>query len=371
MAVPDSLWLLIERQPPFTYVADELVRRGARVRIRSWNEPEPDGGRALGRIVNLQRGDRPRGHLLNVNVIGTRALRLLWDAPEPLVVVNEINLAALYAVLSKLRRRGRRVISLIEGDITRMGATGNVWWKMVFRRLLTPFMDGFVANTAATAVYLRRLGVPARRIVTAWWLSGLPDGLEATPLPEAVLATREGPVFLTVGRLVALKGLDLLLAAHAGLVRASGPATLWIVGDGPERATLEEQARTLGIAGHVHFLGRLDHAQLLGALEACDAFVFPTLADLVGRALVEALSAGTPVLTTAVTQAADELVVDGHNGVIVDPHDHEAFAAALARLADPAERARLAEGARTTSPQVSPAVAADGITEAARRAFAR
>ena len=60
---------------------------------------------------------------------------------------------------------------------------------------------------------------------------------------------------------------------------------------------------------------------LKGALQACQAFVFPTLQDFIGRVVVEALTAGAPVVVSPMTGAVGTIVHDGVNGIVVDPTD--------------------------------------------------
>ena len=94
-------------------------------------------------------------------------------------------------------------------------------------------------------------------------------------------------------------------------------------------------------------------------MELCDALVFPTLQDLVGRVVVEALTAGVPVVLSPMTGAAGTVVRDGVNGLIADPRDPHELARALARFADPQTRLALRAGARRSSAILAPdAVAA-------------
>ena len=141
--------------------------------------------------------------------------------------------------------------------------------------------------------------------------------------------------------------------------RETGPCTLWIIGDGPEREHLAELARRLGVEDSVIFLGIVDPGALKGALELCDALVFPTLMDLVGRVVVEALTLGVPVVLSPMTGAAGTVVHDGVNGLIVDPRDPRELAKALARFAEPRTRQALRDGARRSGATLAPdAVAA-------------
>ncbi|MDX6217879.1 MAG: hypothetical protein QOG99_3463, partial [Frankiales bacterium] len=94
----------------------------------------------------------------------------------------------------------------------------------------------------------------------------------------------------------------------------------------------------------VTFLGTVDHQVLKGAFQACQAFVFPTLQDLIGRVVVEALSAGAPVIVSSMTGAVGTIVHDGVNGIVVDPQDASALADAMHRAANPETSRALGDG---------------------------
>lgn len=99
--------------------------------------------------------------------------------------------------------------------------------------------------------------------------------------------------FITVGRLVPVKAIDLLLEAFAGSPHLKN-CSLQIVGDGPDRSRLENQARSLGLSDSAHFLGWLDQPQLAAELASAQAFVFPSIKDFGGGAVLEAMSAALP-----------------------------------------------------------------------------
>jgi glycosyltransferase involved in cell wall biosynthesis len=95
-----------------------------------------------------------------------------------------------------------------------------------------------------------------------------------------------------VGRLVPYKACDLALRAAASLLR-SGSACFVVVGDGPERQTLERLTRSLGIEKAVSFCGWLSHAETLRQLRAADVLVFPSIREFGGGVVFEALAVGT------------------------------------------------------------------------------
>lgn len=154
----------------------------------------------------------------------------------------------------------------------------------------------------------------------------------------------EGLVIGTVGRLVPIKGHVWLLRA-APLVLAEFPqATFVFVGEGPLLSRLQQLAAELGISGHVMFLGaRLDVPECLAAL---DVFAFPSINEGMGRALIEAMAVGLPVVATRVGGIPD-VVADGETGVLVPPRDEAALAGALlGLLRDPRRRQTYGQAAR-------------------------
>ena len=96
-----------------------------------------------------------------------------------------------------------------------------------------------------------------------------------------------------VGRLVALKGIDMLLEAAAPLLR-SGGATLDIIGDGPERGRLQAMISSMGLTASVRMEGWIDHAKLGDRLRESDLFVFPSIREFGGGAVLEAMALGVP-----------------------------------------------------------------------------
>ncbi len=101
---------------------------------------------------------------------------------------------------------------------------------------------------------------------------------------------------LFVGRLVPFKCVDVLLKAMARLPEA---VTLTIVGDGPERARLEAQARDSGVAGRVKFAGWVTHDETMRYYGEAGVFVFPSVRESGGAVVLDAMAAGLPVVVAA------------------------------------------------------------------------
>jgi UDP-glucose:(heptosyl)LPS alpha-1,3-glucosyltransferase len=152
----------------------------------------------------------------------------------------------------------------------------------------------------------------------------------------------------TVGLFVAmnyrLKGLSPLLNALA-LVPRDKPFKLVVVGH-PKFGRYQRQAEKLGVADRVRFLGHRDDPK--DCYFAADFLVHPTFYDPCSLVALEALACGLPVVTSRYNGASELLAPPNDGGVIDDPHDAPALAAAMARFTDRTYRAEAAAAARQT-----------------------
>lgn len=178
----------------------------------------------------------------------------------------------------------------------------------------------------------------------------IPNGI-GTPAPpagadrtEALRLSADDRVVGTITRLVWKRGHEELLKAAALIARAEPAAKLLVVGDGPLRRSLEEQARGLGLNGGVRFLGAIPQAARL--LPHFDVFVLSSVWEGMSNGLLEAMAAGRPVVATRVG-GNPEVIVDGETGLLVPPKNPQALAEAVLRLLRDRELARrLGEAAR-------------------------
>src|SRR5215470_51152 len=359
---PGILWLTRDATAPHPYLVDACQRDGARIKELHWVEPL-DGERSYGWFVEFGSRRAGREHPMSFKLVSPRLLMRLIRADEEVVVLYEFGLVALYAGLSKVLRR-RRLVSLVENDYQHLGRTGTAAFKVAFRRLAARQVDVFVANNEPARDYLVDvLHVPPDRIVVGWWLAGLPPQL-GSRLPAGVTIPDGTPVFVAAARLIPPKGIDLLIRAVAAYERKFGPCQLWILGEGPEAPALAELARELHVEDAVVFAGMVGHEELKGALQASRLLVLPTLRDLIGRVVVEALTVGVPVVVSPLTGAAGTVVLDGVNGIVTDPRDSEALSEALHRAAGPAMQRSLREGVERTNGHLFPDAAAGVILRA-------
>ncbi|WP_295412857.1 glycosyltransferase, partial [uncultured Thiodictyon sp.] len=154
----------------------------------------------------------------------------------------------------------------------------------------------------------------------------------------------QGLWLAVVAQLIERKGHRFLLRALPPLAAAHPGLRVFFFGQGPKAADLAREAHELGLAGQVTLAGFRD--DLADILPCLDLLVHPALMEGLGVSLLQAASAGVPILASRVG-GIPEAVRDGENGVLVPPGDSPALGAALgALLTDPARRHALGAGGR-------------------------
>jgi glycosyltransferase involved in cell wall biosynthesis len=205
-------------------------------------------------------------------------------------------------------------------------------------RALARRVDRVIAITEALARFtVEAVGLPREKVEV------VPYGLDESPAswgPNPPVVVPEGAhVLLAVCRLARQKGLDVAVQALARVRETQPDAVLVVLGEGPERATLERLASELGLGSAVFLPGRV--GDVAAWLERAALLVHPVRWEGFGLALLEAMLASRPVVASGVS-SVPEIVADGETGLLVPPDDAEALAAAVAGLlGDPGRAARL------------------------------
>jgi glycosyltransferase involved in cell wall biosynthesis len=353
--------------------------------------PQDFAGRFL---LDLAQGQRARGHAVRVvaphdaglplaetmDGVEIRRFRYGRDAQETLAYRGTMADAVLrswaarwrlVALLGAMRRAVRQAVREWQPDVVHVH-----WWfpgglalwpgHVGAPAVITSHgTDLFLLDRAAPLRWLARrvfarsravtvisaplrarveaLGVPAQRIAVA----PMPTA-EAAALPRRPVPGR----LLFLGRLTERKGAQVAVAALHELVAGGSDVHLRIVGDGPERAALEAQVRSLGLEARVTFAGAVPPQAVPREYAEAELFLMPALTDWKGEqegfglVLIEAIRAGLPVVASASGGIAD-IVRDGETGLLVPERDSAALAAAVRRLrADPVLAARLAAAAQ-------------------------
>ena len=269
---------------------------------------------------------------------GIRLSRYL-QARRPAILHAHLYMADLVSRL--LGREGTAFVSTLHRV--------DPWWEQSgrLRSKLKTYLDGCLAglrdvhliavsHDVATAA-VRALGVNSDRIRVIY------NGIDFKRFPfdpsRSFPRDPSDPCLVQIGRMDEQKGHSVALEAFPRVLEAFPKARLLFVGDGPLRASLENQARRLGLDGRVEFLGiRSDIPSLL---RRADLFWMPSRFEGLPIACLEAMACGLPTVTTNVV-GLREVAVDGVTSCVVPPDSPDALAQASLRiLKDPALATRM------------------------------
>lgn len=247
------------------------------------------------------------------------------------------------------------------------GWTAENWRIRLYHRAdwLLRFADQVVAVSRHTAVRLQRLGVPGTKILTihnAVEYDETGVGPDVGSFRRAHGLPPDAPMVAVIGRMSKEKGHRLFIDA-VKRVRAIAPdVSAVVVGEGVDEAAVHGYATRLGLDGSVHFVGY--HRPISAVYADVDLVVIPSESEGSPNVLLEAMSAGRPVIATSVG-GIPEIVTHERHALLVPPGDAGALASAIERLLrDKPLRDRLVEEARLlVQANHSPARRAGRITQ--------
>ncbi|UYG07050.1 glycosyltransferase [Halomonas sp. M4R1S46] len=173
-----------------------------------------------------------------------------------------------------------------------------------------------------------------------------------------------------LGRLAREKNLIFLAEAVTRALVALPAAHFLVVGDGDAATRMQAIAEAAGVAGRLHFTGRLEGQGLIDAYHAMDVFAFASHSETQGMVVAEAMAAGLPVVAVRAPGVV-EVVKDGENGRLLAGDDAATMAAALVELAAPARRLSLREGALATAADFDERLCAERCLAVYRDVIAR
>ncbi len=287
-------------------------------------------------MLSLGEALEGEGHDLLYGAFRGRGLRDelvgMGHQSEEFSIRIKIDPIGVYALSRWLGRSGR---DLVHTHLSTSSITGGLAARLAHKpsvatvhglsgKLSFGTVDHLIAVSASVKQHLVDQGVSAGRI------SVVHNGIAVADMPSPemkALARRElglskdALVLGTTARLTAEKGVDWALRSFATIKKEESRAHFVVFGDGPELEPLKELARALRIFESVTFTGY--RTDVRGLLSALDVFVFPTLKEAMGIALVEAMAAGLPVIASN-TGGVPE-VVTSETGVLVTPFDEAAL----------------------------------------------
>jgi len=323
--------------------AVELARRGHRVSVLTRALPDRPC-REEHQGIEIVRAVCPRelGPLFGVTFLVHMRRALLQLATDADIV--HCHQSLWEAAASGWARPRLRCPTLVQPAASGPYGEYRQWQRTRGRRLLRRWIlrnDCFVAISNEIREELIEFGVCPERVRLIG--SGI-DTDEFSPGEsplEQKLPPRPRVIF--TGRLHPQKNLDVLLHAWRQVVRRV-PASLILVGAGPEEARLRALSDKLGVAASVLFAGA--QTDVVPYLRAADVFVLPSVAEGMSNALLEAMAAGLAVAVSRIGGNTD-LVSEGQTGLLFDPTDTDELAQKLLCLLRNAEvRRRLGRAAR-------------------------
>jgi glycosyltransferase involved in cell wall biosynthesis len=288
------------------------------------------------------------------DLLATIRLARIIRAERPVILHTHTAKAGAVGRVAALlagRRRPPIIVHTFHGHVLR-GYFGRFWtgFFRLLERLLARITDVLVAVSPEVRDELVSFGVaPASKfrvirlgIELDQRLS--PDGAARAETRRVMGIRGERVVVGWIGRMTAVKRTDVVLRAFRRLRQEGVDAVLCMVGDGPDRRSVEDLAGELGIMRDCLFPGyREDVGPFFAAF---DVFVLPSGNEGTPVTAIEALASGCPVVATRVGGVPD-VVTDGEDGFLVEPGDVDALAARLAQLAsDPGLRATMGGAGR-------------------------
>lgn len=277
----------------FVRISNALVARGVPVQM----------------ILNVRQGPflemlDPRvevvalGHPVSVRAMPALMRHLRGERPRCLVsAMTTLNLVAILA--AKLSFSGTRVVACERNTFSEVTRTTGALRRTVLTllvRVIYPFADTVIGNTDGVAADITRVAQLRKGAeVIHNPAPAQEDGARAraAPTPHPWLGDGKGPVAVAMGRLKRQKDYETMIRA-LGLVRCD--LRLIILGEGPEKAALEDLARDVGVSDRVAFEGfrmnRFDY------LARADLFLISSLVEGFPNALIEAVSFGVPCVAT-------------------------------------------------------------------------
>ena len=237
-----------------------------------------------------------------------------------------------------LKARGCRVIMQNESTALDNARTG---WREGIKRAAVRLCDGYFCFGTRAADYLVQLGAKPDRILVR--NNAVVDNALLRGIYEAAQPARQARQttlnlaphnLIYVGRLIAIKNLVALLNTFAEATRANS-ITDWgliLLGEGDQKAELQQLADTLGLADRIRFLPGCDWQDVPAFLALADALVLPSLSEPWGLVVNEAMACGLPVLVSDRCGCVDDLVQDGQNGYRFNPDQPGHLTTQLTRL---------------------------------------
>ncbi|MCK4385030.1 MAG: glycosyltransferase family 4 protein [candidate division Zixibacteria bacterium] len=203
-------------------------------------------------------------------------------------------------------------------------------FRHLLRKLMVRNAQGFIVTGTQAKEYLVSLKAPEEKIFLSYF-SIDPEllGLDTNSMAETKKRSEGPKKILYVGKFTERKRVDLLISAFKQVKKRLPKSELWLVGEGEEEAKLKKLSQE---TKDVFFEGHKQYGELLPYYLNSDLFVLPTLKDVWGLVVNEAMMCGLPVICSKYAGCSQDLIKEGENGLIVDPENSKELSAAMSQL---------------------------------------
>ena len=245
---------------------------------------------------------------------------------QPKVIISDgFCIWTVFALLLKLWKKWR-VIIICDGSSPGTDYR-NSWFRIAVRRLMTRITDAFITNNQAGKSYLVEIlqAKEARVFARPYLVPDRNSLLKSSGQLSIDNLSLSRPVFLCVGQIIPRKNLKSILEACLILKQQDLNFTVLIIGEGWEREKLEALSQSYGLSNRIKWLGNIDYENLGFYYQYADVFLFPTLEDIWGMVLLEAMAFGKAIICSQLA-GAQELISDGENGFCYEPQDIDRLA---------------------------------------------
>ncbi len=249
------------------------------------------------------------------------------DRLNPDAVISGGFTSANIAAYLFCRSRQKRYFSW--GELTLFDGAQRSWVRRLLRRWLISGSDGCIASSSVARRAFEFYGAPTQSVLLAVMpidvhgFKAASERLRGSSECEELRRRYTGPVLISIGRLVDIKGYEELFEIYSKLLTHFPDATLLIAGEGAQRQEYESLARNEGFH-KVHFLGFQQAPELVKYLCIADLFVFHTKYDPFGAVLSEAMACGTLAVASVHAAATHDLIEHQIAGFVIEPQNAQA-----------------------------------------------
>lgn len=258
--------------------------------------------------------------------LSLKIVRDLLSFKPTIIFINGLSLWTLLVVLLKPIAKWR-IVLIYSGSSPNVDLS-DANWRLIVRRSIVRGIDAAITNSQAGKAYLADVLKLDKRYIFARPYQ-MPDKQALLNSEEAIkieIDKLDAPVFLFIGQAIYRKGISWLFDACAILEeRGERDYSVIVVGDGEQRKAFAETAEGKPFADRIVWAGWGQYGSLGQYYQQADVFVFPTLEDIWGMVVLEAMLFEKPVLCSK-WAGAEELLEHGKSGFIFDPYRPEELA---------------------------------------------